>query len=119
MALLKGGFLTKSEQLHELAHALLHHEPAAALDSKTGCRDWNDIKEQEADWLGGELLVTRQMALAVARGRLTRQQARQRLGVNDQKLTWRINKTGAGKRVEREQTGRKANNRWPRRSIAV
>ena len=95
-----------SNLAHELAHALLRHEPAAALDSKTGCRDWNDIKEQEADWLDGELLVTRQMALDVARGRLTRQDAQQRLGVSDQMLTWRINKTGAGKRVEREQAGR-------------
>ena len=78
----------------------------------TGCRDWNDINEQEADWLSGELLVTSDMALAVARGRLTKQQAQQRLGVSAAMLDWRINKTGALMRAEREQARRRANKRW-------
>ena len=91
-----------SNLAHELAHALLRHEPVPALDSITGCRNWNDTNEQEAEWLGGELLVTSEIALAVARGEFTKQQARQRFGVSDAMLIWRLNKTGAGKRVERE-----------------
>ena len=97
-----------SNLAHELAHALLRHEPVPALDSETGCRRWNDINEQEAAWLSGELLVTRDMALAVARGRLTEHQARQRLGVSDAMLKWRINKLGANRRAERERAGRRA-----------
>ena len=108
-----------SNLAHELAHALLRHEPAAALDSSTGCREWNDTKEEEAEWLGGELLVTSDMALAVARGQLTRQQAQKHLGVSEEMLNWRINKTGAAKRVERERAERRANKRRPRRSVAI
>ena len=100
-----------SNLAHELAHGLLLHEPLPALDSITGCRDWNDINEQEADWLSGELLVTSDMALAVARGRLTKQQALQRLGVSADMLDWRINKTGALKRAERERMRRRASKR--------
>ena len=61
----------------------------------TGCPDWNDINKQEADWLCGELHVPCDMAFAVARGRFTRLQARQRLGVRAAMLDWHIDKTGA------------------------
>ena len=105
-----------SNLAHELAHALLRHEPAAALDIGTGCRDWNDTKEQEAQWLAGELLVTSDMALAVVRGRLTRSQAMNRFGVSEAMLTWRINKTGAAKRVARERAWRRAGQSPPRGS---
>lgn len=110
------GARQNSNLAHELAHALLRHEPAEALDTNTECRDWNDTKEKEAEWLGGELLVTSDMALAVARGQLTRQQAQQRFGVSDKMLSWRINKTGAIRRVERERHTRNASWRNPRRS---
>ena len=106
-----------SNLAHELAHALLRHEPATALDSGTGCRDWNGTKEEEAQWLAGELLVTSEVALAVARGQLTRKQAMNRLGVSEAMLNWRMNTTGAAKRVEREQAGRRANQYRPRSSL--
>ena len=92
-----------SDLAHELSHGLLMHEPTAALDGITGCRIWNPTIEKEADWLAGELLVTPDMALAVARGRLTRQQAMERLGVSSQMLTWRLNMTGAIKRADSER----------------
>ena len=103
-----------SNLAHELAHGLLIHEPAPALDGKTGCRDWNDIKELEAAWLGGELLVTRDMALAVARGRLTKHEAKIRFGVSDKMLTWRLNQTGAAKQATRESARRRHSARRPR-----
>lgn len=95
-----------SNLTHELAHALLLHIPVPALDAITGCRNWDDTIEQEAAWLSGELLVSREMALAAARGRPTQLQARQRLGVSEWMLQWRINSTGAAKRVERERRSR-------------
>lgn len=98
-----------SNLAHELAHALLRHEPRPALDSRTGCRHWNDTNEHEAAWLSGELLVTSEMALAVARGLLTAHQARQRLEVSDAMLKWRINKVGAYRRVKRERACWRAN----------
>lgn len=96
-----------SDLAHELAHALLLHEPEPALDPSTGCRNWNDGREEEANWLGGELLVTSDMALAVARGKFTEQEARERLGVSEAMLRWRINATGANKRVQRERMRRR------------
>ena len=101
-----------SNLTHELAHGLLLHEPAPALDSLTGCRKWNDTNESEAAWLGGVLLVTNDMALAVARGRLTRKQALERFGVSERMLNWRLSVTGAYKRATRERAWRSNNNRW-------
>lgn len=92
-----------SNLTHELAHGLLLHESAPALDSLTGCRNWNDTNESEAAWLGGVLLVTKDMALAVARGWLTRKQALEQFGVSKRMLDWRLDMTGANKRVARER----------------
>ena len=97
-----------SNLAHELAHGLLLHEPQPALDAKTGCRLCNATNEYEADWLASELLVTREMALAVARGRFTRQAAMERLGVSAPMLTWRLNMTGAVKRARSERAKRGA-----------
>ena len=90
---------------HELAHGLLHHQPTPALDRTTGCRIWIRTNEEEADWLAGELLVTREMALVVARSQFTRQAAQERLGVSAELLRWRMNMTGATKRVRRARAG--------------
>lgn len=91
-----------SNVTHELAHSLLLHPPAPALDPATGCRDWNADHEDEANWLTSELLVTREMALAVARGKVAREVAMDRLGVSRKMLQWRINATGAATQAARE-----------------
>ena len=98
-----------SNLAHELAHPLLFHDPAPALDLMTGCRNWNDNNEDEANWLGGELLVTAEMALAVARGHLSEPEARERWGVSDPMLNWRVNASGAARRVQRERARRATN----------
>ncbi len=102
-----------SDIAHEVSHALLMHEPTPALDSVTGCREWNGTREDEAAWLSGELLVTGNMALAIARGRFTESQARERLGVSARMLEWRLNMSGARKRAARERA-----RRTPRRRTA-
>lgn len=93
---------------HELSHPLLLHEPTPALDGVTGTRIWNSTYEEEADWLAGELLVTPAMALAVARGQLTREVAMDRFGVSSSMLTWRLNMTGSVKRAGFERARRRA-----------
>ena len=95
-----------SNLTHELSHGLLHHPASPALDETTGCRIFNGTNEDEASWLTGELLVTPQMALAIARGRFKEHAAARRLGVSQQMLRWRINMTGARKRVSRERDTR-------------
>lgn len=94
-----------SNLAHELAHGLLLHPPTPALDDK-GCREWNQDVEDEATWLAGILLVTEVVTLEIARGRLTREVARERYGVSKAMLQFRINATGAVKRVQRARAGR-------------
>ena len=85
---------------HEAGHGLLLHEPRPAVDHR-GCRLWDQDVEDEADWLAGVLLVSEDAALAVAKGWMTEADAAVHFGVSAQMLTWRLNVTGARKRVER------------------
>jgi len=85
---------------HELGHGLLMHPPTPALDDR-GCRAWNQDLEDEAGWLAGCLLVTEEAALTIARGRWAKEQAADQLGVSLPMIQFRLNATGAVKRVAR------------------
>lgn len=89
-----------SNLAHELAHGLLHHPPTPALDDR-GCRQWNQDVEDEANWLAGELLMTSSATFAVADGTWTKAGAAQRLGISEEMVQFRVNTTGAMKRVRR------------------
>lgn len=94
-----------SNLAHELSHGLLHHPPTPALDNN-GCREWNQAIEDEATWLAGELLVTREAAMAAARGQWAEHDAIADLGVSQELLRWRINVSGARTIVQRTQAAR-------------
>lgn len=81
---------------HELAHALLLHQPHAALDS-FGCRHWNGEHEAEADWLAGVLLITNEGARAIGAWRMSDNAAQARYGVSPQMLQWRKRMAGTGR----------------------
>ncbi len=85
---------------HELAHGLLLHTPTPVLDDK-GCRYWSKKIEEEADWLSGVLLVPDEAAIAVVKSGMDLDQAALYYGVSDQMMTFRINVSGARKRVQR------------------
>lgn len=87
-----------SNLAHEAAHGLLHHQPSPALDVN-GCREWDEEIEKEAEYLAGALLVTEDAALQIARKRVPVRAAAQQLGVSQQMVTYRLNVTGARKRV--------------------
>jgi len=89
-----------SNLAHELAHGLLLHPPTPALDNR-GCRDWNQDIEYEASWLAGILLVPEEATIAIASNKWTRDQAAGRFGVSTQMIQFRLNATGAIKRVQR------------------
>lgn len=55
-----------SDVAHEIAHGLLLHPPAPALDGH-GCRNWDGDREKEANWLSGALLVSEEAAVMLAR----------------------------------------------------
>lgn len=94
-----------SNLAHELSHGLLLHPPTPALDD-SGCRNWNQDIEDEASWLAGELLVTFEAAMAVARGQWTMSAAAERLGVSKALIRYRVNMTGARKIVRRAASRR-------------
>lgn len=91
-----------SNLAHELAHGLLLHPSTAALDD-LGCREWNQDYEDEADWLGGILLVPEAATIEIARGRWSKFEAAKHFGVSVKMIQFRLNATGAVKRVERER----------------
>jgi len=89
-----------SDIAHELAHSLLLHEPAPAFDGD-GVRAWDEDEEDEADWLAGALLVSDEAAVAIVRRGLSIRDASRLYGVSVRMMQFRINVTGARKRVER------------------
>lgn len=91
-----------SNLAHELSHGLLLHEPTPALDDN-GCRDWNQDIEDEASWLAGILLIPEDAALEIAKGRWTRAGAAEHFGVSPQMVQFRLNATGAVRRVQRSR----------------
>lgn len=89
-----------SNLAHELAHALLHHPPTPALDDQ-GSRNWDQGVEDEANWLGGALLVSEEAALAIERKKLPLTQAAELYKVSKEMIRFRLNVTGAQKRIMR------------------
>ncbi len=87
-----------SNVAHELAHGLLLHPPTPALDDR-GCREWDPDIEAEASWLGGALLITEQSALSIVRRGLSMSEAAAVYGVSEQMVRYRLNVTGAQRRV--------------------
>jgi Zn-dependent peptidase ImmA (M78 family) len=86
---------------HELAHGLLMHPPAPPFDPRTMLRVHIPVIEQEASFLGGALLVTEAAALAVVANGNDIRAGASRYGVSEDLMRWRINVTGAAKRIER------------------
>jgi Zn-dependent peptidase ImmA (M78 family) len=89
-----------SDISHELGHGLLLHRPTPAL-SVVGCRDWDPVLEEEADWLGAALLVSDDVAMHIAQSGMSNRDAAMAYGVSLQLVTWRMNMTAARKRVAR------------------
>jgi len=91
---------------HELSHLILGHEPSSPI-GMGGCRKWDEVQEDEANWLAGELLVPRVTALAIARRQVDVKMAARRLGISEKLLKWRLNHSGASKQAERERANRR------------
>ena len=83
-----------SNLTHELAHALLLHPPTPALDRR-GCRQWTVDVEDEANWLGGALLIPSPAAWWAASRRLTLDRIATHFGCSLEMARWRLNVTGA------------------------
>jgi Zn-dependent peptidase ImmA (M78 family) len=84
---------------HELAHVLLFHK-GKAIDG--GWLTYDAEQEDEAKWLGGVLVVTDEACIGGCRAGLSLANAAVELGVSEDLMRWRRNKSGAETRVRRE-----------------
>jgi Zn-dependent peptidase ImmA (M78 family) len=89
-----------SDVTHECSHALLLHPPVPALDG-AGCRNWDATLEDEAQWLAGALLITEEAALSIVRQATPLAAAAIKFGVSETMVRFRVNVSGAHKRVAR------------------
>jgi Zn-dependent peptidase ImmA (M78 family) len=96
----------RADIAHELAHALLMHEPHVVRSGQAP--DFDQAQEEEASWLGGTLLVTEEACLSACRENLAVAKAASIMGVSEDLMRWRINATGARKRVARARRVRAA-----------
>jgi hypothetical protein len=85
---------------HEIGHVALDHQHTPVLNDG-GCREHDADIEAEADYFGSVLLVTDRMALDVFETGEPIDEAAERCGVSRQLMQWRVNDSGAAKRVQR------------------
>jgi hypothetical protein len=89
---------------HELAHALLMHKPHVVVTGQEPAFDAD--QEDEASWLGGVLLVPDEACFSLCWQGIDLPVAAGRMGVSEDLMRWRINKTGAQIRVSRARRSR-------------
>lgn len=89
-----------SNLAHELSHGLLIHPPTPALGA-TGCRVWDPVVEDEANWLAGALLVSEAATIEIVKRDINLAIAADHFAVSEEMVRWRVNMTGARKRVAR------------------
>ena len=102
----------RSSLAHELAHVILNHRPATTSVSDEGIlfRDRYDTgQEEEADWLGGALLLPRGGLLSVYRRIASSEAIGHIFGVSTKLVDWRLRMTGILVQAKRES-------RWRRRA---
>ena len=76
--------------------------PTAPLSAASG--EWNFFtcdsdQEEEANWLAGVLLISEDAALAIVRNGLSFEAAASQYGVSTPMVRFRVNMTGARRRV--------------------
>jgi len=94
---------------HEISHGLMLHPPSPALDV-SGCRNWNQDIEDEANWLSGALLISDEAAFNIVLRKMSIAEAAALYGVSEKLVRWRISVTGAHQRVARYRQRRNGRN---------
>jgi Zn-dependent peptidase ImmA (M78 family) len=95
-----------SSLAHELAHIILGHEPSMMFMSSTSgmaLRTYNEDQEEEANWLGGCLLLPREALLAIRRNGRSDEDACDEYEVSPAMLRFRINVTGVDSQFRRSR----------------
>lgn len=85
----------RSTMGHELAHVFGEHKFNASLVSERGCRLVDQVQEEEASEIAGELLVPFEAAKILARRGATNEEVALQFGVSTDLARWRMDATGA------------------------
>lgn len=85
----------RSTMGHELAHIFGEHKFGTSLVNERGCRLANQVQEDEAAEIGGELLIPFEAAKRLARRRATNEEVALQFGVSTEMARWRMDATGA------------------------
>lgn len=97
----------RSDQAHELAHIFLDHDVRTI--ERVGNFQFltcDHEQEDEANWLGGCLLLPRPLLLKAAHSRLTPRDVAERYGVTETMARFRLNASGVLVQVGRERARR-------------
>lgn len=95
-----------SDVMHELSHLLLGHDPTTLYvigEEGLALREFDQSKEQEADWLAGALLLPRGALLDIANGGVDYDTVRNTYGVSRQMLDFRLRVTGVQRQMGRRR----------------
>jgi hypothetical protein len=87
---------------HELSHGILGHMPMPVLD-EYGNRYFNEQEEDEANWLGPALLISKEAALYIVKNKMNMPETARIYGVSEVLITMRINVTGAREIIARSE----------------
>jgi Zn-dependent peptidase ImmA (M78 family) len=85
----------RSTMGHELAHVVAEHKFGTSLVNERGCRLANQVQEDEAAEIGGELLIPFEAAKKLARRKATNEEVALQFGVSTDMARWRMDATGA------------------------
>lgn len=85
-----------SSLAHECSHIILNHKPAQAMQSSGGIfiSSYSRQQEDEADWLGGTLLLPRVALLRIAQQGLKYREHAREYCVSEDLLRMRLDRTG-------------------------
>lgn len=92
--------------MHELAHIILGHELADACimnDGSLAPGNFDQLQENEADWLAGTLLLPRPALMSIRRRRIPDHRACDHYMVSVEMLQWRIRMTGVDHQLSRSR----------------
>ena len=91
-----------SDLMHELSHLLLGHDPTTLYvigEEGLALREYDQAKEQEADWLAGALLLPRKALLVIANRGSDYDPVLHEYGVSRQMLDFRLRVTGVQRQM--------------------
>ena len=96
-----------SDLMHELAHLILEHKPAR-VDVTSGklmiLDTYDKFQEEEANWLGGAILVPRDALLEVLSRNRRNENAASHFNVSTQMIEWRCRMTGIDRQLSRRRS---------------